>query len=169
MSGSHDPTVEIELKFLVASDDWPRAPRPVRIDQGYLSTDPDRVVRVRLRDDEAFLTVKGRATGGVRREFEYPVPAAHARDMLELCGARRVTKDRHVVEVDGFTWEIDHFLGDNAGLIVAEVEVDREERLSEVRRSLPAWVGDEVTEDPRFANSELALRPYGTWSDASIS
>lgn len=162
MSALPDPC-EIEIRFLVTGDRWPRAAQPRRIDQGYLSADPDRVVRVRVVGDAAWLTVKGRAVGGVRAEFEYAIPVEHAIHMLALCGDRRVTKLRHVLPIGGFTWEIDEFTGANAGLVIAEVEVADPAQFDVVRARLPSWVEREITDDARYANSTLAQRPFSTW------
>lgn len=151
---------EIERRFLVSGDGW-RGGRPGRrLVQGYLATGPGCTVRVRLAGRQAWLTVKGPTRAGARAEFEYAVPPADARAILERCGVRaRVEKVRHRVEHEGRTWEVDEFLGENAPLVMAEVELSR----AGERVSLPPWVGREVTEDPRYANAALAQRPFGSW------
>lgn len=152
--------VEIERKFLVIGDAWREGAVPSRIVQGFLSRDPDRIVRVRIRDDEAFLTVKGRSSGLARIEVEAPIPVGEARQLLPLCLPPLIEKIRHVVMWRGHTWEVDEFSGENAGLIVAEVELSEEEE----EFSLPPWAGNEVTGDFRYSNSALSERPYRAWS-----
>ncbi|GHD64551.1 CYTH domain-containing protein [Jeongeupia chitinilytica] len=151
--------IEIERKFLLASDAWRDAVhRSTRIAQGYLCTDPERTVRVRLKGETGFLTVKGRNRGIARAEFEYPVPADDAAAMLALC-PNVLDKTRHLVDLGGLTWEIDEFHGDNAGLIVAEIELPSVDAAF-VR---PDWLGAEVSADPRYYNSALSERPYSRW------
>jgi len=151
--------VEIERKFLVVGDGWRGAGSAVRITQGYLCVDPDRTVRVRVAGDGGSLTVKGRPRGLVRPEFEYAVPVAEAEEMLALCGGFLVEKTRTRVPLGDVTWEVDEFAGDNAGLVVAECELARVDQ--EIAR--PDWLGEEVTGDPRYGNSNLAREPFRTW------
>lgn len=153
---------EIERKFLVTGSAW-RQQNPPRLSQGYLNRDPDRTVRVRVAAKKAFLTIKGRTTGIARAEFEYAIPLADAQQLLTLCEGPIIEKARHVLVEQGTRWEIDEFFGDNAGLIVAEVELD-DERQSFER---PSWLGQEVTHDPRYFNSNLAAHPYRAWRDRS--
>ena len=150
--------VEIERKFLVISDDW-RINEPVAIRQGYLNRDPDRTVRVRTAGSQAWITIKGRTVGAVRSEFEYPIPLNDADALLILCERPLLDKRRYHFEHDGRVWEIDEFLGENTGLVVAEIELDEPD--SEV--SLPSWTGMEVTHDPRYFNSSLTMIPFTTW------
>jgi adenylate cyclase len=151
---------EIERKFLVVGEGWRGQGVSARFRQGYLSTVKERTVRVRLSGDEGTLTVKGVTVGATRAEFEYAIPAADAEAMLdELCERPIIEKTRHVVEVGGHTWEIDEFEGLNDGLIVAEIELADEREVFE----RPAWLGDEVTDDPRYFNANLIARPYSTW------
>ena len=154
---------EIERKFLVRSADWRvQVSGSEAIVQGYLSATPDCSVRVRIAGDRATLNIKGLTVGARRSEYEYPVPVADAREMLNaFCGSRIVDKVRHLVPGDGAHWEVDEFRGDNAGLIVAEIELDDES--SDFHR--PGWLGDEVTDDPRYYNQNLADHPFRTWSD----
>lgn len=152
--------VEIERKFLVTSDDWRAGSVPAQIVQGYLSRDPDRIVRVRLRDDEAFLTVKGRSSGITRAEIEFPIPIDTARDLLPLCLDPLIEKIRHEVIVGSHKWEVDEFLGASAGLVVAEVELGSEEEVFQI----PGWIGLEVSQDFRYTNSYLSEHPYSLWS-----
>lgn len=153
-----DPTmpapVEIERKFLVVGDEWRAGSQAASISQGYLSTGSDCSVRIRLRDDDAFLTIKGPPCGGVRAEFEYAIPAGHAALMLDqFCTGRKIAKRRHTLRHGERIWTVDEFDGALAGLLLAEVELDH------VGQSiaLPPWVGREVTDDPRYLNSALAM------------
>ena len=117
-------------------------------------------VRVRVAGERAFLTIKGPAAAGARDEYEYPIPVADAEEMLErLCAGGRVEKLRHRVPHAGRVWEVDEFAGENAPLVVAEVELDR----IDAAVALPPWVGPEVTDDPRYTNAALARRPYSRW------
>lgn len=150
--------IEIERKFLVLGDAW-RQSAPQRLTQGYLNRDPARTVRVRVAGEQGFLTIKGRNSGATRAEFEYPVPLADAQALLALCEAPLIDKWRHRVPLGGLVWEVDEFLGDNAGLVVAEVELQREGQAIEP----PAWLGVEVTDDPRYFNSALSQRPFSRW------
>lgn len=152
--------VEIERKFLVRPDRLPALVNGQRIVQGYIATADRTTVRVRLSDQQAWLTLKGRTTGISRAEFEYPIPAADARQMLDqLCGGGRVEKTRYCIDDDGLTWELDVFEGSNSGLIVAELELSSETQAFE----RPAWVGEEVSHDPRYTNLALMLHPYTLW------
>jgi CYTH domain-containing protein len=119
-------------------------------------------VRVRIAGDAGFLTVKGRAVGASRAEYEYAIPREHAEEMLDqLCQRPLVEKTRYRIPWGGLTWEVDVFHGDNAGLVVAEVELEDEGQAID----LPPWVGREVTGDGRYANASLVARPYATWRD----
>jgi adenylate cyclase len=153
---------EIERKFLVTSDAWQIGAEGKPYRQGYLSLDVDRTVRVRVAGDHGFLTVKGRSLGASRAEYEYPIPVAHAEEMLDrLCLHPLIEKTRYRVAHEGLVWEVDAFAGENAGLIVAEVELEAEDQTV----ALPPWVGQEVTGDPRYANASLVQRPFATWGD----
>ena len=153
--------LEIERKFLVVGDDWRAAPA-VPYAQGYLNRDKQRTVRVRIVRDEAWLTIKGATSGATRAEFEYPIPVDDARQMLALCDGPLVRKLRRVVVHAGMAWEIDEFEGDNAGLVVAEIELPSEDAPFEP----PPWLGAEVTHDPRYFNSSLATAPFSTWPES---
>jgi CYTH domain-containing protein len=150
--------IEIEHKFLVTSNDW-RINEPVQIRQGYLNRDPDRTVRVRTAGNQAWITVKGRTTGSVRSEFEYPIPLNDADALLLLCERPLLEKRRYHFEHDGRTWEVDEFLGENEGLVVAEIELDT----PDAEFSMPSWIGVEVTHDSRYFNSNLSVNPFTTW------
>lgn len=150
---------EIERKFLVVSDEYKSSPRKY-YKQGYLSVEPDKTVRVRVVGDKGFLTVKGRNDGISRAEYEYEIPAADANDMLDnLVKTGVIEKWRYVCVVDGKKWEVDEFLGDNAGLVVAEIELQSEDEPF----TKPAWAGDEVSGDARYYNSSLSQNPYKNW------
>jgi adenylate cyclase len=152
---------EVERKFLVRGDAWKRLGTPERYRQGYLSTDPQRVVRVRVAGDRGLLTVKSEVIGITRSEFEYEIPIADASAMLDaLCHKPLIEKTRWRVDHAGHVWEVDEFAGENQGLVVAEVELASEDAVPE----LPSWVGAEVTGIVRYYNSALAQRPYRAWS-----
>ena len=150
--------IEIERKFLVSGDGWRAAADAGRpIVQGYLCGGDRGAVRVRIDGEKAFLTVKAVEGGDlrVRREYEYPIPMADARELLRLCAPRLVEKRRYRVDWDGRTWEVDCFEGANAGLVLAEIELDDPAE----PLTLPPWVGKEVSDDPRFLNVRLAEHP----------
>ena len=153
--------LETERKFLVRLGDCPLSQSPERIVQGYLSSDGKVTVRVRRLEDHAVLTIKDRsvAPGGSRPEFEYEIPLDHADHLLKTCGRTPVEKLRHKVTFAGRKWVIDQFLGRNAGLAVAEIE------LASPKESFPVpiWTEREVTRDTRFRNSALFLHPYAEW------
>ena len=150
--------VEIERKFLVNGDAWKPAPS-LLIRQGYLNRDPQRTVRVRTSGDQAWVTVKGLTRGATRAEFEYLIPLSDAESLLELSEKPIVEKRRYLVRHGSQIWEVDEFLGSNAGLIVAEAEVEHEK----ADLDLPPWIGDEVTSDPRYYNSSLSIKPFNEW------
>jgi adenylate cyclase len=147
---------EIERKFLVADDSWNDGSPGVRLAQGYLSLDPERTVRVRLAGETGWITVKGRTRGITRSEFEYPIPQADARDLLEMCLPAVIDKTRHRIDFGGHVWEVDVFHGANEGLVLAEVELDDES----VSPALPPWLGAEVSDDARYFNANLASHPF---------
>jgi adenylate cyclase len=151
--------LEIERKFLVRGDGWrSRVTGRHQISQAYLSRHDKASVRVRIVDDRsATLTIKSHGVALSRLEFEYPVPVSDARVLMDLRQGGIVTKVRYLVPHDGFLWEIDVFAGDNAGLVVAEIELPHASQTF----SLPSWLGREVTQDARFANSNLARFPVG--------
>ncbi|KPK66600.1 MAG: adenylate cyclase [Gemmatimonas sp. SG8_38_2] len=151
---------EIERKFLVTGDGWRERGPAVRYCQGFLSTDPERTVRVRIAGDKGSLTIKGKTLGSRRAEFEYEIPMDDAQRMLEtLCKRPLIEKVRHTITSGMHTWEIDVFEGENDGLVIAELELESEDEAFE----RPDWIGAEVTEDPRYFNSNLVERPYNTW------
>lgn len=151
---------EIERKFLVNGEDWRLAARGTPYRQGYLSTVPERSVRVRVIRDKGYLTIKGITVGAARAEYEYEIPVVEAGEMLDnLCERPLIEKIRYRLEHHGLTWEVDEFDGDNAGLIIAEVELDDEDQAI----TLPDWVGKEVTGDRRYYNASLIADPYSSW------
>jgi len=150
---------EIERKNLVRGDDWRKLAPGVRYRQGYLSTVKERTVRVRTVGPHGYLTVKGLTVGATRREFEYPIPAADAETLLEMCEQPLVEKVRYAIPLGSLVWEVDEFEGVNRGLIVAECELKSEDQ----RIDLPAWIGEEVTGDPRYFNSNLIAHPFSKW------
>ena len=150
--------LEIERKFLVITDEWRAGREGQRYCQGYLARGNGATVRVRRAGPRAYLTIKGEPDGITRPEFEYEVPVEDAEAMLKhLCDRPLIEKTRFLVAHEGVVWEVDEFHGDNAGLIVAEVELDHPDQAF----SRPQWVGEEVTGDPRFRNSNLVDEPLG--------
>lgn len=154
--------IEIERKFLVQGDRWRGQGTATPYSQGYIAIEDARTVRVRIAGDRAYLTIKGPAIGLARPEYEYPIPLDDARELLDhLCGTPPVEKIRHRIPTrDGLAWEVDEFLGANAGLILAEIELDDPDRPFD----RPEWLGEEVSDDPRYRNSYLASHPYSQWS-----
>lgn len=154
--------IEIERKFLLASDAWrAQVSRSIPMDQGYLGGERASV-RVRVAGDEAWLNIKARQRGSARLEFEYPIPVDEAQQMLDaLALPGRIRKVRHHVTVGQHLWEIDEFACDNAGLVVAEIELAAADEGFE----RPEWLGLEVTDDIRYYNAALAEQPYSRWSD----
>jgi adenylate cyclase len=151
---------EIERKFLVRDPSVVEHVSGTPIRQGYLSTDPDRTVRVRRAGERAYITIKGRARGPSRAEYEYEVPAEDAAELLDaLCLRPILEKTRYRILHAGRTWEVDVFGSDNAGLVTAEIELPDED----VEVDIPDWVGPEVTGDGRFVNANLVARPWTAW------
>ncbi|MCS5636292.1 MAG: CYTH domain-containing protein [Myxococcota bacterium] len=157
--------MEIERKFRVQGRPWLEWAGGVAIRQAYLSRSAQAVVRVRLAADSAWLTVKGATKGISRPEFEYAIPRAEGHALLALCGDAVIEKTRYRREEGGSLFEVDVFEGDNAGLVVAEIELESPEQ-SFFR---PAWLAEEVSHDPRYRNSELSVHPYSEWSRDSLS
>ena len=152
--------IEIERKFLVKVDKLPRLENGLRITQAYIPTANGTTVRVRLAGEKAFLGVKTLASGFSRHEYEFPIPPEDAREMLrEVCLAAAIEKQRFFIQQGQLTWEIDVFGGKNEGLIVAEIELQSEDQSV----TLPDWIAEEVTLDPRFGNCSLSRDPYSTW------
>ena len=151
---------EIERKFLVTGDAW-RTGQGKLIRQGYLHNEINGNVRVRVKGERAYLTIKSSTTGITRLEFEYEIPLEEANELLDkLCQKPLIEKIRHEVQVGGLKWEVDEFLGKNEGLVVAEIELENEEQ----GFPKPSWVGVEVSEDARYLNSNLVKNPYSKWN-----
>ena len=150
---------EIERKFLVTGNGW-RTDNGTLIRQGYLYSSFNGTFRVRTKGEHAYLTVKGRKTGITRSEFEYEIPWEDANQILdELCYKPLIEKIRHEVHVGGFTWEIDEYLAENSGLVVAEIELEAENQ----EFPKPDWVGIDVSDDVRYLNANLVKNPYSKW------
>lgn len=153
---------EIERKFLVDEAAWREyvsGVTPVTIVQGYLHADRNHSVRVRIDDSGARIAIKGPTRGISRTEFEYEIPQSDARELLEFCLGHLIEKQRFVIDHDGVSWEIDCFAGDNAGLVVAEVELEDPDQ----QVSLPDWVGREISDRPEYYNANLSQYPYRDW------
>jgi adenylate cyclase len=152
--------IEIERKFLVTGHGWKKNRTGVRYCQGYICPGSGRTVRVRVAGKKGVLTVKGPGEGICRAEFEYEIPWQDARQMLDqLCDKPLIIKERYRVEHQGLIWEIDEFLGENKGLVVAEVELANPDQSI----VLPEWIDREVTGDPRYFNASLVNNPYSAW------
>lgn len=154
--------MEIERKFLVTGDFTREATNVTHIVQGYISSEPERTVRVRLRNEEGFLTIKGSSDekGISRYEFEQPIAFADAVELLKLCEPGMIDKERYLIPKGEHTWEVDVFHGENEGLVIAEIELQAEDELFE----RPAWLGTEVSRDRRYYNSMLIKHPYTKWN-----
>lgn len=152
--------VEIERKYLVKSDAWRSLGSGTFYRQGYIYTENHTTVRIRLAGNCGYLTIKGKRVGAVRSEFEYPIPCEDAEIMLEtLCDRPLIEKVRYRIFEGDLVWELDEFAGENAGLILAEVELTAENQAV----ALPDWIGKDVTDDFRYYNSYLARHPYQQW------
>jgi len=153
--------LEIERKFLVKNDSWRgHTESQAHITQGYLAKNKNAAVRVRVKDDAAYLTIKGATAGISRSEYEYPIPVKDADAMLrELALFPAIDKVRYKVRSGGDLWELDVFAGANEGLVLAELELSSEDEVFEI----PQWAGEEVSDDPRYYNASLAQHPYKSW------
>ncbi len=151
---------EIERKFLVKNSDYRKNAKRVFIHQGFLNNDKERVVRIRIEDSRATITIKGLPVGTERPEFEYDIPLMDAEQLLrEICLKPSIKKYRYKLKHKGFMWEVDEFLENNEGLVIAEIEIPRIDTIVE----LPKWVGEEVSNDPKYYNSNLIEEPFNTW------
>ncbi len=149
--------LEIERKFLVNHDRWLPPDQGIIYRQGYIYTHNGNTVRIRVADSEGYLTLKSKTKGCSRAEFEYSIPLTEAEEMLNLlCDRPLIEKIRYKVTIEGFLWEVDQFLGENKGLILAEIELENEAQ----NFTLPEWIDKEVTHDKRYYNSYLAKHPY---------
>lgn len=151
---------EIERKYRLKNDDWKaQISAQKHIQQAYLNTASERTVRVRVQNQEGRLTIKGKSVGITRAEYEYAIPYEEALELLQLCEQAPIIKTRFIVLFAGAKWEIDIFEGQNVGLEIAEVELQSEDQAIQ----LPDWIGEEITQDKRYSNSNLSLNPYENW------
>jgi adenylate cyclase len=153
--------LEIERKFLVKKEVWNKSQKGKGnyYRQGYLLTEAEKTIRVRATDTEGFITIKGKSTGATRLEYEYPIPREEAIELLDNFAISNIIKWRFKVDFEGKIWEIDEFLGENEGLIIAEIELKSEDETFEI----PHWIADEVTGDARYFNSALSILPFKKW------
>lgn len=153
---------EIERKFLVKSDEFKeQASQKTLFVQAYLNTDPERTIRIRISGDKAFMTIKGKSSknGLTRFEWEKPIELEEAKELLKLCEPGKIEKYRYLISAGAHTYEVDEFLEDNAGLVLAEIELENEDDNFEK----PDWLGEEVTGNADYYNSNLIAKPYKTW------
>jgi len=152
---------EIERKFLLDLTQWQAIEKPAgeHFRQGYLVTDPQKTIRVRLTDTTGFLTIKGISTGATRLEYEYEIPAEEAKELLDNFAVAELSKIRYKISYHNKLWEVDEFLGANKGLFVAEIELQSEDEPFD----LPTWVTQEVTGEEKYYNSNLTTHPYKNW------
>ncbi|HBK62476.1 MAG TPA: adenylate cyclase [Cyanobacteria bacterium UBA11166] len=152
---------EIERKFLVKGDRWRSLGKGTIYRQGYLPTINNTTIRVRLVGEQGYLTIKGVKVGVSRAEYEYPIPAEDAKEMLDnFCQLPMIEKTRYKIKWGELIWEVDEFMGENEGLIVAEVELTDENQ----EIDLPDWIGEEVSHDSRYFNSNLVKYPFSQWA-----
>ena len=153
---------EIERKYLIKAEAWQQAKANAEythLSQGYLSLEAERTVRVRIKEELALLTIKGKTQGVSRPEFEYEIPLNDGLELLKICQGSIIEKKRYIIHYDQLTWEVDEFEGDNAGLIIAEVELESEDQTF----ALPPWIKEEVSDDNRYYNSNLVQHPFKDW------
>ncbi|WP_293312095.1 CYTH domain-containing protein [Pedobacter sp. UBA5917] len=152
---------EIERKFLIDQTKWDNLNKPVGklLRQGYLLTDKDKTIRVRATETKGFLTIKGQTIGASRLEYEYEIPVTEATELLDNFSVSELSKTRYEIEFSGKLWEVDVFSDDNKGLIVAEIELESEDETFD----LPDWVAKEVTEEEKYYNSNLTVKPFKNW------
>jgi len=157
---------EIERKFLVNREKWEKIEKPAGcfLRQGYILTDPNKTIRVRCNNEKGFLAIKGLTIGATRSEFEYEIPIKDAKEILGLFAISEISKIRYNIVYKGKLWEVDEFDGENQGLIVAEIELSKEDE----KFDLPKWVGNEVTGDARYYNSNLSVVPLKNQTEKEI-
>ncbi len=157
--------VEIERKFLVDHEKWKALTKlkGIAYQQGYLVNEKGKTVRIRIAGDKAFITIKGATEGFTRKEYEYEIPLKDGQELLENFNLKGTAKTRFRITVAGKVWEVDEFSAENTGLIVAEIELKDENETFEK----PGWLGEEVTSDPRYYNSNLAQNPFSSWENPS--
>lgn len=153
--------IEIERKFLLNREKWEEVEKPLGefYRQGYLLADPTKTIRVRQTSDKGFLTIKGISVGASRAEYEYEIPLQEAKELLDQFAVAELSKIRYKISIGNHLWEIDEFLGDNKGLMVAEIELQNEDETF----NIPDWIGEEVTGEEKYYNSNLVLKPYQNW------
>jgi adenylate cyclase len=153
---------EIERKFKVISDEYKKIGKPLNCKQGYLDTQNEPLVRVRIMGKKAYLTLKGKNEGIRRLEFEYEIPVLDAEELLSnFCSTTLIEKNRYIFSIEETIWEVDEFLGENSGLVIAEVEL-----LSENDNfNKPSWIGREVSHDTKYYNYKLVEHPYSKWNE----
>ncbi len=153
--------LEIERKFLVDHEKWRQVVKPAGTNfrQGYLLNDDKRTIRIRVTGEQGFITIKGATSGITRREYEYKIPVKEGIELLDAFAVSEVEKTRYRIEFAGKIWEVDEFAGDNAGLIMAEIELDNETETF----AIPPWVTLEVSDDARYYNSNLSINPFKKW------
>lgn len=150
---------EIERKFLVDLSKWNKTGRAIKMEQGYLTIESRKVVRVRVAGKKAYLTIKGNHVGITRDEFEYEIPLNDAKQLLKMCVGNTIQKTRFMEKIGGKLWEVDVFEGVNKGLVVAEIELENEDE----EFIKPIWLLDEVSTDMRYSNNNLSKLPYSEW------
>ncbi len=153
--------IEIERKFLVNQEIWNTLEKPEGefYRQGYLLTDPTKTIRVRQTSEKGFLTIKGISVGASRAEFEYEIPREEAKELLDQFSVSELSKIRYKILFENKLWEVDEFLGENEGLMVAEIELESEDETF----SIPDWIGEEVTGEKKYYNSNLTQLPFKNW------
>lgn len=153
---------EIERKFLIKESEWAKTDKPggKYLRQGYLVSDPNKTIRVRTTYDKAWITIKGISVGASRLEYEYEIPLGEGLELLDNFAEAELEKIRYEIHHQDKLWEVDVFLGDNNGLIVAEIELDSEDEKFE----LPEWVAEEVTQEKKYYNSNLTKHPFKLWN-----
>lgn len=154
--------IEIERKFLVNQEKWKNVSKGEGLfyEQGYILREAEKTIRVRMAGEKGFLTIKGKTSGLSRAEYEYEIPLSEAQDLLENFCPSRLQKKRYKIKYKNNLWEVDEFLGDNEGLIIAEIELKSEGEHFEK----PEWLADEVTGEKKYYNSELSIHPYKNWN-----
>ena len=151
--------LEIERKFLVTSDDYKLSAKIVEIRQAYLSIDKNMAIRARVEGIQASINIKSKKSERINHEFEYVIPMDEAQSLIRMSPYLVIEKTRHMVKYEGKTWEVDEFHADNEGLTIAEIELDDEDEVF----NKPPWLGEEVTDDYRYLNSNLAKKPFDSW------
>jgi CYTH domain-containing protein len=154
--------MEIERKFLVHKEGWLKANKPAgeHITQGYLTVDPEKTIRVKVKNNAGFITIKGKTVNISREEYEFPIPADEAAEVIQKFAGDTIDKIRFTLNYKGKKWEVDEFLGDNEGLLLAEIELDTENESFEK----PEWIDKEVSDDNRYYNSNLSKHPFKVWA-----